>query len=138
MKEGTRQGRREQGPRVYARSVDQIMLQGMRWEEFLYRGDNKEDLIAIISGSLQSPEGRSKLSCPFIVASKEHTFKIDSFSDRLLFDCNHEEAASRLALHAILSGQDTILVSKDTDVLIVLVWVYSHFSITVKKMVYAV
>ena len=129
VKEGTRQERGEQGPRVHVQSVDQRMLQGMRWEEFIHRGDNKEDLIAIISDFLQSPEGRSKLSCPFIVTSKEHTFKIDSFGNRLMFDCNHEEADSRIVLHAILSGQDTVVVSKDTDVLILLVWAYNHFSI---------
>ena len=73
VKEGTKQGRSEQGPGVHARGVDKIMLQGKRWEEFLHQGDNKKDLKAIISDFLQSQEGRSKLSCPLVVTSKEHT-----------------------------------------------------------------
>ena len=101
------------------------MLQGFRWDEFLHRGDNKENLIAIISDSLQSPEGRSKLPCPFIVTSKEHTFRIDSLINRLIFDCNQEETDTRLVLHTILSGQGVVVASKDTDVLILLEWVYS-------------
>ena len=42
------------------------------------------------------------------------TFRIGSLGNRLVFDCNHEEADTRLVLHAILSGQDVVVVSKDT------------------------
>ena len=73
-------------PRVHIHSVNQRMLQGMRLEEFLHRGDNKEDLIALFSNFFQSPEGRSKLRCPFIVTSKEKTVMIDSFGNRSQFD----------------------------------------------------
>ena len=71
-REGTRQERGEQGQRVHIQSVDPKMLQGLRWDDFLHRGNNKEDLfvIAIISDFLKSPEGRSKFPFPFIVTSK--------------------------------------------------------------------
>eukprot|EP00112_Aurelia_sp_Birch-Aquarium-sp1_P003577 Seg1402.1 transcript_id=Seg1402.1/GoldUCD/mRNA.D3Y31 product="hypothetical protein" protein_id=Seg1402.1/GoldUCD/D3Y31 len=36
LKEGTRQERGAKGPRVHVHSVDQRMLQGMCWEEFLH------------------------------------------------------------------------------------------------------
>ena len=125
-------GARSKSPHSKCRRVENATR--LRWDDFLHRGDNKEDLIAIISDFLQSPEGRSKLPCLFIVTSKEHTHiqEIDSLGNRLLLDCNHEEVDTRLVLHAILSGQDVVVVSKDTDVLILFVWIYSHFSITNK------
>ena len=41
-----------------------------------------------------------------------------------MFDCNHEEADTRLISHAILCATDAVVVCKDTDVLILMVWAH--------------
>eukprot|EP00794_Sanderia_malayensis_P016276 gene16276-biopygen13830 len=57
---------------------------------------------------------------------------IDRNSSKVLHECNHEEADTRLVLHASLADTDTVVVSKDTDVLILLVWAFSKLDITRK------
>ena len=42
-----------------------------------------------------------------------------------LFKCNHEEADTRLILHASLQDTNVVIVAKDTDVFVLLVYVYS-------------
>ena len=49
-----------------------------------------------------------------------------------MFECNHEEADYRLVLHALISEQDVVVVAKDTDVLVLLVWAYVHFNVRYK------
>lgn len=50
----------------------------------------------------------------------------------MLFDCNHEEADTRLVLHALLCENDVVIVCKDTDVMILLVWAYIKYNVTKK------
>ena len=49
-----------------------------------------------------------------------------------MFECNHEEADYRLVLHALISQQDVVIVAKDTDVLVLLMWAYVHFRVQFK------
>ena len=49
-----------------------------------------------------------------------------------MFSCNHEEADYRIVLHALLCTQDVVVVAKDTDVLVLLIWAYSHFNVQYK------
>ena len=44
-------------------------------------------------------------------------------------DCNHEEADTRLVYLALKGKTDMVIVSKDTDVLILLVWAYAKHDI---------
>ncbi len=130
IKEGTRKDRGDKGPRVHFSNVNQRMLQGVQWESFFHNGENKENLISAIADYLQSKEGRSKLRCPVVITSNERTYQITNRSSEMLFHCNHEEADSRLILHAILANQDVVVVAKDTDVLVLLVWAYEKYSVT--------
>ena len=42
----------------------------------------------------------------------------------LLFKCNHEEADTRLNLHACLQDTNVVVVAKDTDVFVLMVYAY--------------
>eukprot|EP00794_Sanderia_malayensis_P001365 gene1365-biopygen1116 len=97
---------------------------------FFHKGENKENLIPAIADYVQSKEGRSKLRCPVVITSKELTYQITNRSSEVLFHCNHKEADSRLILHAILANQDVVVVAKDTDVLVLLVWAYEKCAVT--------
>ena len=76
LKEGTRNKRCHGGSRVHFKGVQQHMVQGMLWQKFLHSDANKEDLITLVANYLQSEDGRSKLSCPFVVTTKECTAEI--------------------------------------------------------------
>ena len=45
-----------------------------------------------------------------------------------MFSCNHEEADTRMVLHASLDDVDCVLCSKDTDVLLLLAFAYNKKS----------
>ncbi|CAM1319293.1 Uncharacterised protein r2_g2746 [Pycnogonum litorale] len=46
-----------------------------------------------------------------------------------LEECNHEEADTRLILHAVESKQDVVIVAKDTDVLVLMVWAFAFLDV---------
>ena len=56
--------------------------------------------------------------------SNSKTYRVTTAIEEL-FDCNHEEADSRLVLHAIIDVSDVVVVAKDTDVLVLMVWGYA-------------
>ena len=78
---------------------------------------------------MQSVECRSKLPYEYIVTANEKTVKVSNASLHVLSNCNHEEADTRLFLHAIRSEKDCVIVASDTDVLILLVWAYGHYQV---------
>ena len=41
-----------------------------------------------------------------------------------MFDCNHEEADTRLILHVCLADTNIVVVAKDTDVFVLMVFAY--------------
>ena len=127
-KNSTRAGRGKAGVNVKITSINQTMLTGMRWKEFLHNSKNKVTL-SIISRYFQSEEMRSNLPFPMIVNDKYDTVLITSESIAYMFECNHEEADYRLVLHALVCGQDAVVVAKDTDVLVLLIWAYVHFNV---------
>ena len=50
--------------------------------------------------------------------------------NKVISVCNHEEADTRLVLHASKVDSDAFIVCKDTDVLILMIWTYSKMNIT--------
>ena len=47
-------------------------------------------------------------------------------------ECNHEEADTRLIYLALQNKADRVIVSKDTDVFVLLVWAYTKHEIKKK------
>lgn len=108
------------------------MPQSLQWGDFLHNADNKKYLIELVATYMQSTEGRSKLKIPFIITAGESTINIDESSCYNIFNCNHEEADYHLVVHAILAGKEVVIVSKDTNVLMLLVGAFNNFKITHK------
>jgi hypothetical protein len=124
IKGGTRKERGETGPRVRIEGFDQHMLQGNKQQDFLNSGKNKEELLRLILKYLETREGISLLQHPHVVTAEDKTYFIRDGQFSMLYKCNHEEADTRLVLHASMENNDVVVVSKDTDVLILLVWAY--------------
>ena len=70
---------------------------------------------------LKTPEGRNRLKFPITVTETSHTWSINREGCEYLLDCNHEEADTRIVLHASIAEENVVVVAKDKDVLVLLV-----------------
>ena len=82
----------EESRRIHLSGFDQLMPQGDQWHNLFNNKDNNEDLISLAVSIFKSDEGRRLLNYPFIINSKEETWKITRQTVQLLQRCNHEEA----------------------------------------------
>ena len=124
IKNGTRKSRGEAGRNTYIDGFEQHMPQGIKWNEFLCNRGNKEDRTKLISKYLQTDESRKRITHPVIVTSGEVIYTLPAAGDITTTTCNHEEEDTRLVKHDLDAQNDTVIVSKDTDVLIILIWAY--------------
>ena len=60
-----------------------------------------------------------------VFTQNERTWKISKNDAVEVFECNHEEADTRMVLHACLDDTNVVVVSRDTDVFILLVHAFS-------------
>ena len=104
------------------------MPQGNSWHNLLNNNDNKNDLIHLFVLFLKLDDVRMKLAYPVIVTEKESTWKMTKNYVHQMFSCNHEEADTRMVLHASLDDVDCVVCSKDTDVLLLLAFAYNKKS----------
>eukprot|EP00794_Sanderia_malayensis_P009378 gene9378-10365_t len=66
----SRKKRDEPGPRVYLEGYDQNMLQGSKWQEFLYR--YKTDLIGLIARFLKEDGYQAAQHFKFVTEEYNH------------------------------------------------------------------
>ena len=59
---------------------------------------------------METGEGMSQLEHPYIVTAGDATFSVRDHSICMLYTCNHEEADTRLVLHALLADSDVVVV----------------------------
>ena len=128
IKNAEREKRASQGEcsvRVYAK--DQKVFKP--WTKFLSNGKNKENLVAFLLDTWSSMEGGCLGQLELYVTSGSNCAKLWSRNEILrhdhvieLSDCDHEEANTRMMLHAAHTancGHHTIIIkSPDTDVFI--------------------
>jgi hypothetical protein len=95
-----------------------------QWRKYLSRVSNKTTLIKFLFEEWQKPEYQKQLNGRIlIVTAEEKCFRITSNSchEEVDLKCTQEEADGRLILHAIHAGNqnyEVVIVSEDTDVLI--------------------
>ena len=137
IKNAEREKRATQGEcsvRIYAK--DQRVFKP--WKKFLSNGKNKENLVSFLLDTWSNMEGRHLGELELFVTSGSNCTKLSSTAEILhhdmvieLSDCDHEEADTRLMLHAAHAancGHQTIdIKSPDTDVFIL--GLYSKISL---------
>ena len=72
---------------------------------------------------------------PLCCCNKRNTTEIKAEKCQHLFNFKHEDADTRLVFHVILASRDIIVVSKDTDILILLIWTYAKCEIRHKWLI---
>ncbi len=109
VKAGTREKRGTSSKRVHLQSFDQKQLQGKEWQEFFNEIRNKEDLIHLATTFFKSEEAKAKLKLPLVVTDKEKTWLIEKNHSSAMFNCNHEEADTRLVYTHLCKNQPLLL-----------------------------
>lgn len=95
------------------------------WHNFLSHSDNKTELISYLSGKLmevQMPDSK----CSYVIAG-ENVLHVGS--DNHMGECNHEEADTRIVVHALHSLQTSsvgLIHTGDTDVIVFLLSNFHH------------
>ena len=128
VKEVTRRKRGgEPRPRTVISALQQKMPQGDKWLSLLSNGENKTGLFHLFVNFLKIYEK----NVPIVINVGEYTWRIeDGVSPLHLFYCNNEEADSRIVLHASKSSGNVVIVAKDTDILMLLIYSYSTCEIS--------
>ena len=98
------------------------MPQGDKRHSLLTVNENKTDLIHCFVEYLKiKPLAYFDLNIPITITEGENTIRIEKAGWSYLDICNHEEADSRIPLHAAASNTDCMIVSNDTDVFLLLI-----------------
>jgi len=124
-KSGTRYKGGEPAKRIYIRSWDQKMVKGKDWQSFFNSIENKNNLINITGSFLRHETGRQKVTGNVVFTQSEKIWKIAKNDAVEVLECNHEEADTRMVLHACLDDTNVVVVSRDTDVFVLLVHAFS-------------
>ena len=93
------------------------------WNKFLTISSNKSELVKFLVSQWKKSEFREKLGEKVMfVTEEDQCWKLESTScDKVPeLTCNHEEADTRMILHAEHSGGTSIIHCDDTDVLVLL------------------
>ena len=98
------------------------------WKKFLSSGRNKENPVAFLLESWSNMDRQSLGELQLYVTSGEHCTKLYVVDDDIIqeqvyeLSCDHEEADTRLLLHAAHAGrsgyQSVVIKSPDTDVFV--------------------
>ena len=104
------------------------MLQPDAWKSFFNNIDNKTNLINLLVAYLRSDSFSNQIRIPVIVNDDKNTWKITREFSEIIFKSNHEEADTRIILHALQEDTKVVVVSKDTDVLSLLVYAYAKYN----------
>ena len=62
---------------------------------------------------------------PVLFTNKDETWRVNQNYVSLLPDCNHEEADTKMSVHTLREDTDVVVVALDTDVLILMVYIYA-------------
>ena len=129
-KGNTRAKRGIEQKRTALTSASQNMLQPDAWISFFNNIDKKTNFINLLVTYLRSDSFFNQIRIPVIVNDDKRPWKITREFSEIIFISNQEEADTRSILHALQEDTKVVVVSKDTDVLILLVYAYAKFKPT--------
>ena len=88
------------------------------WKVEKFSFKNKQHLFSLFLTYLCADDFVQPSPLPILVNNENGTFKIS-------FECNHEEANTRLVFHALQQNTNVVLCSKDRDIRVLMVFVYA-------------
>ena len=128
----TRKEKGKNGKGVCLKSEHQNMMSGKDWAVFFHYMENKQDLCNLFANFIRKSYFRDISDVPVVIVNNMETWFVTDQHIVKLFENNHEEADTRMVLHALYKNTNVVIVSKDTDVLILLVYMHALKNITSK------
>ena len=98
------------------------MLKGGEWLSVFHNVHNKADQIRLGAKFCKSEGTKTHITVLLIFTDRDKTWKITKENKTSLFKCNHEEADICYILHACLEDTNVVIVTKDTDILVLMVY----------------
>ena len=128
IKSATRSARNQQIKTFHLSSLDQKMPEGKSFDDLFSCNSNKNALMELFLNHCRSLPCRETLTLPLTVTCHERCYEISPESIETLPFCNQEDADTKIMHHVSQSDTDIVVVSKDTDVFVLLV----HFFAVLK------
>ncbi len=126
IKSHIREKRGEASTRTHAKCLEQPMLKGKDWSNFFHNIENKSDLLHLLTKYLKKESVEQSINIPVLVNDEQETWKITTNGDSsIVFQCNHEEADTRMVLQACHEDTNVVVESKDTDVLLLMIYAFT-------------
>ena len=92
---------------------------------FFQNIENKHDPWNLFANFIRKSYLRDISDAPVVIANNRKTWFVTDQYVGKLFKNNHEEADIRMVLHALYKNTNAVIVSEDTDVLILLEYMYA-------------
>ena len=124
-KASTRASRGSPSTRIHLASLDQVMPQGKRWDDFFHNIKNKADLVQLALKFFKSIEGRSLLNIPLIFTCETQCYKITNDEVEAMPHLNYEEADSKIIFRVCEEDTPVLVRAKDADMFVLLVFARS-------------
>ena len=110
--------------RVHLQSLEQDMLSNKEWLAFFHNIKNKQQLLNSFVTYLCTDDFVKSIPLPTLTNSENKIFKVSS-SVTKVFEYNHEEDDTRIIFHGLQQKSNLVVCSKDTDVLVLMVFAYT-------------
>ena len=110
---------------VHLGSNDQQMMGSKDFQQFMHNKENKDELIKRFNDFVEHPEARNHLKVPLTINDRNITKRITRGDVDVTVECNHEEADTRVVLHAFNSEGPVIVKAKDTNILTLMMYAYA-------------
>ena len=102
------------------------MLSCKGWVNFLNNSENKKKIIKLVLPYFHKDGCRNSIERPLIINSSENAWQITKETIEDPPTSNHEEAVKRLIFYEAASNEAVIMVGKDMDVLLLLLYTLDH------------
>ena len=114
----SREKRRQSETRVHLQSLEQKIQPNKEWLAFFPWHKNKQHLFSLFETYLCADDFVQPSPLPILFNSENETFKIS-------FKCNQEEVDTKMIFLALQQKTNVTVCSKDTDVFVLMVFVYA-------------
>ena len=111
--------------RTHVGEMSQEMPQGKNYQEFLSNTKNKSQLLKKFTEYLTHENTRKDLMGHITFNIEKDTVLISQSQQQNLFTSNQDEVDTRTALHCSESSEPVLVKAKDTDILILMVYVFA-------------
>ena len=111
--------------RLHIGNNSQEMTQCDDYKDFLKSNLKKADLIRRLNEFMKREVPRLHLDFLLVIALEEEEWGISLTEVQSLSPCNHEEADNCIMYHSFLEDKPTVVITSDTDILIIRVHVFA-------------